>query len=346
MNSFLIVRLGSLGDVVHAIPFAAALRGQFPQARIDWMVDPRYIELLELVPVVTRRIGVDPRALIGSGGGGTLKTLAELRRAGYDAAFDLQGLLKSAILARASGARRVVGFSRRHLREPLARLFYSHVVNPDEAHTAHVIYKNLAMLDAVGAHDRHVRFPITIPASPTVDSTLQRFPGGFVLINPGAAWPNKRWPPERFGAVADAIRTIYGLRALVLWGPGEQAIARAVVDASKGAAEMSPPTAITELAGVARAARLMISGDTGPMHIAGAVGTPLVTLFGPTRPERNGPWTLYDEALSRVDTCSCLYERRCRRDVPCINDISVEEVLEAVAHRFRQPADSVDESDD
>lgn len=334
MNSFLIVRLGSLGDVVHAIPFAAALRDAFLHARIDWVTDPRYVELLGMVPVLDRRIGFDPRTMWKGGRRGRgRQTLGELRRTRYDVVFDLQGLLKSAVLARAAGGQRTIGFPRRLLREPLARAFYSEAVDPGAV--AHVIHQNLALLAAVGVHERRLRFPMEIPASETVTSVVQRFaPGGFVLINPGAAWPNKRWPAACFGAVAASLREAHGLRSLVLWGPGERELAHEVTDAAAGAAEVSPPTTIQELAGIARAARLMISGDTGPMHVAAAVGTPLVTLFGPTRPERNGPWGLYDIALSRVDRCSCVYERRCRRDVPCIAEIGVDEVLDAVARRL------------
>jgi len=333
LNSFLIVRLGSLGDVVHAIPFAAALRHEFPHARIDWMVDPRYVDLLNLVPVIDRRIPVNPRGLLGSHRRRFWRTLSELRRVNYDAVFDLQGLLKSAVLARAVKARRLIGFPRKHLREPLARLFYTSA--PDPGAATHVIFKNLALLGSIEVQDRHVRFPLTIPKSSTVDLVVERFaPTGFVLINPGAAWPNKRWPAACFGAVAAAIYHTSGLRSLALWGPGEQDLAHDVVAASAGAAEVAPPTAIPEIAGLARAARLMISGDTGPMHIAAAVGTPLVTLFGPTRPERNGPWGLNDIGISRVGTCGCVYERRCRRPVPCINDIGVDEVLAAVERRL------------
>jgi heptosyltransferase-1 len=334
LNNFLIVRLGALGDVVHAIPFAAALRAEFPHARIDWVVEPRYVPLLELVRTIDRRIPADPRWLVrGPERPRLLRTLRELRRVQYDVAFDLQGLVKSAALARAARPRRVVGFPRRHLREPLARLFYTSA--PDPGPATHVIYKNLALLSAVGAQHRRVQFPITIPRSETVDSVVQRFaPEGYAVINPGAAWPNKRWPPACFGAVAAAMRQAYGLRSLVLWGPGEKELAYQVADASAGAAEVSPPTSVAEIAGIARAARLMISGDTGPMHIAAAVGTPLVTLFGPTRPDRNGPWALYDIALSRVDQCSCVYERQCRRGVPCIAGIGVDEVLAAVERRL------------
>ena len=333
MNSFLIVRLGSLGDVVHGIPVVAALRQEFPTSRIDWMVDPRYVELLNLVVGLDRRIGVDPRAVKrGRARQRFRETLRELRHTGYDAAIDLQGLLKSAMLARSIRARRTIGFPRKHLREPLARLFYTDAPDPGDA--THVIYKNLSLLAPLQVTDRRVRFPLEIPRTATSQQIINRFEGhDYTLINPGAAWPNKRWPPARFGAVAALIAREFGWRSLVLWGPGEQELAHEVVATSGGAAEISPPTTITDLFGVARTARLMISGDTGPLHIAGAVNTPIVALYGPTRPERNGPWGLSDVALSRVHQCSCLYERKCRKTERCIDDISVAEVISAVQRR-------------
>jgi ADP-heptose:LPS heptosyltransferase len=258
--------------------------------------------------------------------------IAELRRTKFDVAFDLQGLVKSALLARAAGARHVVGFPRRYLREPLARVFYSIAKDPGPA--AHVIDRNMALLTAVDIWDRRARFPLDVPGSSLVDAVVDRYPQGYVLLNPGAAWPNKRWPTACFGAVAAALKNIYGTPSLVLWGPGERPLAQEVVDASGGAAEAAPPTRLQELAGIARGARLMISGDTGPLHVAAAVGTPVVSLFGPTRPERNGPWALYDVAISRNEECVCHYQRRCRRVDPCIATIGVDEVLTAVARRF------------
>jgi lipopolysaccharide heptosyltransferase I len=333
LSRFLIVRLGSLGDVVHAIPFLAALRAHYRSARIDWLVDPQYTGLLEMVRGLDRAIGLDPRGLLRRGQRvATLRLLAELRREKYDVAFDLQGLVKSALLARAAGARRVVGFPRRHLREPLARAFYSTTADPGPV--AHVIDRNLALLTVVDIWERRARFPIEVPASSLVDAVVERYPGGYVLLNPGAAWPNKRWPAACFGAVAAALKDIYGTPSLVLWGPGERPLAQEVVDASGGAAEAAPPTRVQDLAGIARSARLMISGDTGPLHVAAAVGTPAVALFGPTRPERNGPWALYDVVISRNADCICHYQRRCRRADPCIATIGVDEVLAAVARRL------------
>jgi len=334
VNSFLIVRLGSLGDVVHGIPVAAALRQEFPSSRIDWMVDPRYVELLNLVSGIDRRIPVDPRTIKhGEGRRKFRETLRELRHTDYDAVIDLQGLLKSAMLARSVRGRKTIGFPRKHLREPFARLFYT--VAPDPGEATHVIYKNLELLAPLKVLDRRVRFPLEIVRTPTVVQVVNRFePGGYVLINPGAAWPNKQWPPQRFGEVASALARDFGWRSLVLWGPGEQEIAHSVVAASGGAAEPSPPTTITDLVGIARSARLMISGDTGPVHIAGAVGAPIVALYGPTQPERNGPWNLDDISISRVQQCSCLYERKCRKTERCIDDIGVAEVLSAVHRRI------------
>jgi lipopolysaccharide heptosyltransferase I len=333
VNRFLIVRLGSLGDVVHGIPVAAALRHEYPTSRIDWMVDPRYVELLNLVAGLDRRIGVDPRAIKrGHARQRFRQTLRELRDTGYDAAIDLQGLLKSAMLARSIRAHQTIGFPRRHLREPLARLFYTDA--PDPGLATHVIYKNLALLAPLHVTDLRVRFPLEIPRTVTCEQIIKRFEGrAYALINPGAAWPNKRWPPERFGALAGAIEREFGWRSLVLWGPGEQEMAHEVVAQSGGAAEISPPTTITDLVGIARSARLMISGDTGPLHIAGAVNTPIVALYGPTRPDRNGPWGLSDVSISRVQQCSCVYERRCRKTERCIDDISVAEVITAVQRR-------------
>jgi len=333
VNSFLIVRLGSLGDVIHGIPVAAALRQEYTSARIDWMVDPRYVELLDLVKGLDRRIPVDPRAIKQSPGRLRFRqTMRELRQTHYDAVIDLQGLLKSAMLARSVRGRRTIGFPRAHLREKMARLFYTDAPSPGDA--THVIFKNLALLAPLGVTDRRVRFPLEIPRTSTVVQVAERFaPAGYVLINPGAAWPNEQWPPDRFGEIASAIARDFGWRSLVLWGPGEQDIAHAVAAASAGAAEASPPTTITDLVGIARGARLMISGDTGPLHIGAAVNTPIVALFGPTRPERNGPWNLADVTISRVQSCSCQYERTCRKTERCIDDITVAEVMSAVHGR-------------
>ena len=325
---FLVVRLGSLGDVIHAIPAVAALRARYPNARIDWLVDPRYMPLLRIVEGLDHPIPVNTRGRAAD----LLRTVARLRGERYEAAIDLQGLLKSAALARAAGARRTLGLPRPHLREPMARVFYSET--PDPGRDPHVIRKSLTLMRALGADDTRVSFPLKVPHTATGDRVAASFGAeGYAVINPGAAWPNKRWPPERFGALAAEIRARIGIRSLVLWGPGEQGLAAAVVAASQAAAEGSPQTGIIDLFAIAQRARLMVSGDTGPLHIAAAVGTPIVALFGPTLAERNGPWSSSDITISRAARCACHYERTCRLREPCISDIALDEVVRAVEHR-------------
>ena len=324
---FLIVRLGALGDVVHAIPAAAAVREAFPESRIDWLVDPRYVNLVQMVTAVSHVVPMDPRA----GAIRLLATLAELRRRKYSVAIDLQGLLKSAVLARMSGADRVLGFSQAHVRERLARLFYSDT--PDTP-GRHVVQKNLALVSALGIDTGPPAFPLNVPRPPAVEAVERQFGGApFALINPGAAWPNKRWPADRFGALAAAIRDRLGWPSLVLWGPREEPLATAVVNASNGAGVMAPPTSVVDVFGIARAARVAVSGDTGPLHIAAAVGTPVVALFGPTWAERNGPWNAADVVVARTNRCECLYQRRCHLAAQCIDDIACEEVMQAVVQR-------------
>ena len=334
MHAILIVRLGALGDIVHALPVAAALRARFPDARIDWVVDERHRELLELVPVVDRRIVLRTRSA------GLLLRVTELRRTltreSYDVAIDVQGLLKSAVVARLSGARRVLGFTTPQLRERAARLFYTETHDPGD--TAHVVEKNLTLAASLGADESRIRFPLVVPASAALDAMRDRRSVAgetpFVVLNPGAAWPNKRWPSDRFGAVAQWLRRERGLSSVVTWGPGDEAMAAAVVDGSAGAADLAPPTSIADLVAIVREAALMVSGDTGPVHLAAAVGTPIVGIYGPTDAARNGPWSAADVAVSRFTDCGCHHQRRCRVSRWCLGGISVDDVTAAIARRL------------
>jgi lipopolysaccharide heptosyltransferase I len=327
----LLVRLGALGDIVHGLPVAAALRARYPDARIDWLADARHAAIFELVPVINRAIAVDSRNVADA-----LRTIGMLRRERYDAAIDLQGLVKSAAFARFSGARRVIGFDTSHLREKLASIFYSERSRPGGA--AHIVDQNLSVLGLFGIDERPRRFPVSVPNSPTLGPVADRVAregrSGFALVNPGAGWPNKRWPVERFGDVVSWTAAARGLLPVVLWGPGEQGVAGRIVESSAGAAMLAPKTGIGDVLALSRAARLMLSGDTGPLHLAAAVGTPIVALFGPTDPARNGPWNEADISLSRYGACVCHYQRRCRRSRACIEDITVEDVRGAIDRRL------------
>ena len=328
MNRLLVVRLGSLGDLVHTLPAVAALRRAHSSLEIDWLVDAVHREFVALVPVVTNVVALGAR---------TARAWLDVRRQlavrRYDVAADFQGLIKSAALARLAGAREVVGFDRLSLREPAARLFYSRTVDAGDA--GHVVFKNLRLAVSLGAADGPLEFPLVAIESAAAREAHARAGGPYALINPGAAWPNKRWPAERFGQVAAHLRDRHGLPSVVLWGPGEPDLAAAVERASSGAAVSAPRTGLADLVAIAREARLIVSGDTGPTHIAAAVGVPVVALFGPTDPKRNGPWEAADRSIARYHACACHYERRCRRGADwCLASIQVHDVCAAIDERL------------
>lgn len=327
----LLVRLGALGDLVHALPVAAAIKAAWPEARLDWLAEARHRPFLDLVPVLDGRLAIDTRSVRGRCGWPAVVRAMRSRR--YDATLDVQGLLKSAALARLSGAHRVIGFARAHLREPLAVHAYSETVDPRGA--VHVVEKNLACAAALGVPVAAPRFPLSPPnPSPEVAAVVEAAGPAFAAINPGAAWPSKRWPAERFGALARRLADRCGLGSIVLWGPGERALADAVAAAAGGAARIAPPTSVGDLLVLLARAAVVVAGDTGPLHLAAALGTPVVGIYGPTDPRRNGPWGPRDRAVSRRAACACFHMRRCRAPQWCLGDVTVEEVVEEVGVRL------------
>lgn len=338
MTRILIVRMSALGDIVHALPVLAAIRDARPSIEVDWLADRKYAAILDYVEGVSERIIGRP---------GLSKAVSRLRAREYDAAIDLQGLMKSAGMARLSGARRVIGFEQRALRERAAAWFYSE--SAEVRPGAHVVEKNLSVLPLLGIERPAVpRFPFAVPSSAVADDVAAMADAaasrGVALINAGAAWPNKRWPPERFGGVARHLRERHALLPVVLWGAGERELADAVIAASSGAAVRAPETTLGDVLALSARASLMVSGDTGPLHLAAAVGTPLVGLYGPTWPERNGPWAAADveAVVSRAAACECHHKRRCLRDARdasgpsrmCLNDVAVPEVIAAADRRL------------
>ena len=238
--------------------------------------------------------------------------------------------------ARASGARRVIGFAGPWRRERFSEVLLGTRV-PLPPGPPHVIDKNLSLLWPLGIDGLGLReFPLPEMAKEEqrVAQELRRMDlDEFVVLNPGGGWESKLWPAESFGALARGLADA-GLRSVVTWGPGEEGLADRVVAASAGAARRSFPTTLRECVALCRRARLVVAADTGPLHIACAVGTPVVALFGPTDPERNGPFRPEDRVVRRTPSCAPCYKRRCANHAGVMTGLDVDEVLAAVRARL------------
>jgi len=288
-RSIIVVKLSAIGDVLHGVPTAVALKREFPEARIGWVVEGRAGDVLAGHPAIDHLFRL-PRGWLKS-----FTAVRSLRRQlldfGADVTIDLQGLFKSAVPTWLSGAPMRIGHAAPESRER-AWLSYTH---PVEAAAAHVIDRNLHLLSALGVHDAGVAFDM--PRWPVSRLRMQewisslRLPEMPALINPGAGWPSKIWPAERFAAVARELLRRHGIPSVVVWGGNaEREAAERIVAESGGAATMAPQTTLQDLGELCRLARVFISSDTGPLHLAAAVDTPCVGLFGPVPAKRNGPY--------------------------------------------------------
>ncbi|MGH9715665.1 MAG: glycosyltransferase family 9 protein [Candidatus Acidiferrales bacterium] len=339
MNSseqrFLIVRLSSLGDLVHTIPAVAALRDSFPTAQIDWVVDRRWSPLIELVTCIDRAIPLDrsPRDV--------LSLIARLRRAHYTCALDLQGRYRSAALGWLSGAPRRIGRAAVATREPGAALFYTDRVVPAGRH---IVDMTVDLAARAGAKPQpEPQFPLRVPlaALNAVREKLESegIAGPYVVISPGGGWKSKCWPPERFGALAAAIFRSYNLPSVVNIAPSEADMAREIARVATPVKVSALSFSIPELAALLARARLVIAGDTGPLHLAAALGKPVVGLFGSTDPARNGPLPrglVVQAASDPSQLPDYVRGDYIRQDSysPAMLALSVERVLAAVEHEI------------
>lgn len=285
---FLIVRLSALGDVIQGLPMACALRERFPDAFVAWAVQRPADQLLEGHEAIDRVISL-PRGWLKSPAG-VWRLRRMLRELRFDVALDGQGLSKSAVLARLSGAPRRIGFGPPWGRE-LSRWLNTECVDTRDMH---IIERNLRLLRPLGIEAPAIRFLVPEHASDrqAAQQMLVRAVGAlpFAMISPGAGWASKLWPTARYAAVASHLGTAHGLATLVTAGTEqERELARRVVADAPGHARLAPPTTLAELAAVARRARIFIGSDTGPLHLAAAVGTPCVGLYGPWPGHRHGP---------------------------------------------------------
>ncbi len=324
---FLLLRLGSLGDIVHALPAAAALRDTFPDARIDWAVDSRWARILAGNPDLSNVIEGDRKTA-----GGIVSMVKQLRAARYTCVIDFQGLYKSSFLAFASGSHTRIGFQRTYAREGFASWLYTLRFNPRGAHK---VEHNLTLAQAAGAQKSVPRFPIAILEEDEVRISRElekHHITDFFVLNPGGGWRSKCWPAERYGELQARIFEKSGLRGVVTYGPGEAALAQAVLDAAGKSAPTAIPLELGPLMALLRRARLVVSADTGPLHLAAALGAPVVGLFGPTDPARNGPFITNPDRKSVIVRNPRLSETTYQRGAsysPAMLAISVGEVAAA-----------------
>jgi heptosyltransferase-1 len=279
----LVVRLGAMGDIVHALPAVASLKQAFPGSHLTWVVEPQWTALLEGNPFVDRVMLLDRRSAAG-----LLASWRELRSASFDFAVDFQGLVKSAVVAAVARPERIFGWDRSQLREAAAGVFYTH---RSSSAAAHVVDRNLDLAAAAGAGHAVCGFPLQAgrPEAPLPD-------GPFVLASPMAGWRAKQWPVENYLALARLLSAECKL-PLVLNGPPGS------LDKLTGASACQPIPSRQTAQGVwphacglpglidaTRRAAAVVGVDSGPMHLAAALGKPGAALFGPTDPARNGPY--------------------------------------------------------
>jgi len=347
IDRLLIVRLSAMGDIIHTLPAVAALRHAFPHATLGWIIEERWAELLCTLrhprsghrspqrPLVDRIHAVNTaswrRSLFSPDTWQQWAVgLSELRGVGYEVAIDFQGAVRAALLARWSGAKAVYGYIQP--RENAASMWYSRQITTDGTH---VVEQALSLAEAV-IGKRGTMPPIEFPVDPDAEQKIAGLVGiacDFVILNPGAGWGAKQWPTERFGAVARQLAKD-GLCSLVNFGPGEEDLAESVERAGAGAARKIS-CSVSELIELTRRARLFIGGDTGPMHLAAALHVPVVGIFGPTNPARNGPFGTRSVVL-RSATSSTSHARL-REPEKGLLEITPEEVVSAARQLLQNP---------
>ncbi len=325
----LLVRLSSIGDVIHGLPLLRALKDAVDDVSVDWIIERPSAYLLQNDPDLDRLWVVDRKMWSVKD---YIRLFSELKARSYDVAIDVQGLLKSALVARYSGADTIVGFNRDNAREG-SHLFYDVQVNVSRQ--AHVIQKNLMLLEhGLGIDLPEFRWGIAREpegeSSITVwlDTVVPKRDRPLVVLNPGGTRTNKIWEGGRFARLARMLGQA-GRQVVVVWGPGEETQARQIVEvAGHPSVLCAPSTSLLELTVVIRCAGVLVTGDSAPLHIASAVGTPVVALFGPTNPSRNGPFNIRARVVRGQCRKSPCMRRRCSgAGEPCMKRITAGTVF-------------------
>lgn len=326
----LLIKPSSLGDIVHAMPTCAAIRRTYPKARLTWLVKRQWASLVERID------GVDRVWPVKSTLKGWLSQVPALRTEGFDLVVDLQGLFRSAAIGWLGGSPLLVGLENGREGSPW---FYSKRV-PVPQVEMHAVDRYLLVAKAVGAAESgtpEFRFRIPPTDHEEVDSLLSRsgvMPGtSWVAMNVSARWPTKRWPAASFAEVADQLRQEGYGAVVMIGGPDERAEVAAVSGMMKTSAiDLAGATTVGLLPALLSKASLLITNDSGPMHIAAAIGTPVVALFGPTSAVRTGPYGVGHDVLTGKVPCSPCYSRTCHNTLPleCLRSVSPQQVLSAV----------------
>jgi ADP-heptose:LPS heptosyltransferase len=332
---FLVVRLSSLGDIVHTFPAIAALRETFPNSEIAWLTHPRWKLLVDSSGLASEVWATETRSLTS-----LQAILGRIRKKKFSAAIDYQGLWKSAALPFLGGVPRRIGFSSETIREFGVPVLYTERVRCTQTHIAD---QNGELSLRAGARRGCGGFSLNVSPSDAAgvrDHLQSHGIERYVVLSPGGGWRSKCWPPDRFGALCKKIRDSFGLRCVVNYGPGEEALAAAVRDASGAADPLLYNGDLGPLMALLRNALCIVGGDTGPLHLAVALGTPSVALFGPTDPARNGPYRSGGSAAAASQTDIVLrsphavttYKRGGQADSSML-EIEIEAVFEAVCRQ-------------
>ena len=302
----LVVRLGAMGDVIHTLPAVADLRASLPAARISWLIDSRWKELLDGNPSIDEAIPIPLGRWRKSGFGAAAwseswSLLKQIRAREADAAIDFQGLLKSAVLAGLSGARRVSGFEPGLLREPLAGLLYD---GRSGTSCRHVVDRNRALAAQVSGVRTGEPAAFTLPPGELKDG----LPGRYVLASPQAGWGSKQWPAEHFARLAARIWQGFGIPLVADCAPGQEGHVEEIRRTAPAGAVVVHASTIPQLIGATRAATAVVGVDSGPLHLAAAIGAKGIAVFGPTDPARNGPYCAGIDVL-RDERAATTYKR-------------------------------------
>ena len=342
LRNILIIKPSSLGDIVLALPALAALRKSFPDAQISWLIRPDFAPLLENHPHLTKVIPFD-RKFLGKAWfnpyalGALLSLIRQLRRSKFDVIFDFQGLFRTASLAWLSGCKKRYGLS--DSRE-FAHLFYTDIIEQTEACT-HLVDYYLKVVKAAGAADTTVQFvlPDDRPADDFVKNLLESHnldPDNYAVLIPGSAHPDKRWPPECFAELADRISFSFNFSIVAVGTASETDIIEKLKTLSKTIViNLAGQTSLKQLTALFRAARLVVTNDTGPGHIAAALGVPLVMIFGWSNPLRLGPYKRKD-CIVAIESDKRGTARRSTNPNHDVKAITVDDVYKKVCQQLKR----------